>query len=247
MIPYGRYTLQQVIDEVIVRAGRHRTPENVDWYTLASYVYQGLEYAMMIALPLKEWAFTTTLQVTHQMLLDINFISPIRVMLSSNGGPPYREARRIDVKEWFTIQDPERKQIWNQSTYDNPTYMIWGRVLYLHPSNTWDYNVVGAVSGFMDCYMIPPRIYSPNAQLRLPYEYEELVILLALEKVLYRTVDNAIMQEIASAIQKERMFVIEQYINRRQSQQRALESFVLPEVPLVPPAPVPGELPQRLI
>lgn len=247
MIAYNKYTLQQLIDEVIIRLGGHRSAENVDWLTLATYINQGLEETMMAVMPLKEWAFTTSIEVQHLDVLDVNFIAPIRVLVSKTGQPPYQEARRIDVKEWFTIQNTEQRQQWNQSTYENPTYMVWGRVLYLHPSTTWDPTIPTTISGIMDCYTIPPRVYTPNGTLLMPYEYEELIILLAVERVLSRTMDNELLGELTQAIQRERNNVIEQYMKRQHAQKRTLESFVEPVAPLVQPKPEAGELPNKLV
>ena len=124
MIAYSKYNIQQLFDEIMLRLGNHRSAENIYFVTVANYLNQAFEEAMITTLPLKDWAYTTSYTVSHLQTLDVRFISPVRVMLSVDGLPPYTEARRVDVREWFTILNRDLKQRWNQSTYQNPTYMI---------------------------------------------------------------------------------------------------------------------------
>ena len=249
MIPYSRMTAMQVFEEVLLRLGSIRNGANFDWGTFLHALNHTIDEVLMYTLPLKDWAYTSTIQVTDNMVLSPMFIEPIRVLLSAGGTPPYTEARRVDVREWSTIVNwQQNKHAWNQSNSIRPVYMIWGNVLYLHPTTMWGEPItVAQFAGMMDCYMYLPRITTGNQVVRIPYDFEELVIMNVMARLLFKLDDTQAMPELNAAIQSERQKLIALYMQRRQAEARVLESFVEPKLPLVPPQDTPGELPNRLV
>jgi len=248
MIQYNKYTVQQLFDEVILRLGENRNAENIDYLTVAYYLNEALEEIMINFYPIKDWAFFTTILVANQQFLSPRFIKHVRLLLSANGQPPYVEARKIDVREWYSIINRDMRQFWNMGTYDNPVYMIWGNVIYLYPTNFWNANdaTQGNVSGVLDCYMFPVRVFNPNSMLNIPYEFEELLLLLALEKVVTRILPMAQKPKYLQQITAQKSIFIQQYLSSRHAEKRHLASFVAPEVPLVPAPAEAGELQSRL-
>ena len=247
MVPYSRITLQQMFDEVIMRLGEHRNPENSDWSTFVRFINHARNEVQAMTVPIKDWAYFTSIQVTDRMVLSPSFIAPVRVMLSLTGAPPYKEARRVDVREWFTMLNADVKHRWNQGTIHNPLYMIWGRILYLYPSNMYS-NVGANYSGFMDCYQFPPDAVNPTDTLMIPYEYEELLIALAVDRFATKTSDPQLLSTLTSAVKTERAKTISQYMQKRRSAKRVLEEFVdANQTPFAKPRQEPGELSNRLI
>lgn len=248
MRQYSRMMAMDIFKEVILRLGKLRNAENIDWGTFVHALNHTIDEILMHTLPLKDWAYVNTIQVADAMPLGVMFIEPIRVLISATGQPPFIEARKVDVREWSTIVNwQQQRHSWNQSSPNNPVYMIWGNTMYLHPTTLWGEPVAATFSGLMDCYMYPPRITTQRQLINIPYDFEELLIMNVMMRLMFKLDNSNAIQELYVSMQTERQKVISQYMQRQQSAKRELESFVEPKAPLVPPQDTPGELPNRLV
>lgn len=254
MITYSSMTLGEVIDGMLSKAQRHRTNINVDWATLASYVNNAAKEIMVSTLPYKEWAHNNVLDVTHGTLLPQRYMSHIRCMLSEDGSPPYREARYVAPKEFYRVSDWYGQNKWAMASETRPVFTIWGEAnemnIYISPNDQWEtgtaptgYRYYGATySGKLECYMSPPLMASETDILPIPYEFEDLLQLSALARLLARTGDYSRLDNLQRRIMAERQMAIEMFFEKRRTLKRELESFTEPVPPLVPPPPEEGEL-----
>lgn len=270
MIAYSSLTLKQLIDEAVLRLGPNRTATNMDWLTMVKYANRAIREVMFITLPYKDWAYISTINVTHMMMLPQRFIKPVRVMLSEDGYAPYREARRVDVREYFGLTNWEARSHWTSATEIVPVYMIWGRhlnqqavgasattsdvTIYLAPNT--DYQTGDAPSGYvyntadwsgvMDCYLAPEDISGDSDIVNIPYEFEELVIYLAMKRFLARDAYPDMLKKVESMVMQEFTTVYPRYIEKRRTEKESLEEYQDPVQPIVGPDQAPGEVPYKL-
>lgn len=261
MINYSFMTLQQAYDYLMIRLANMRSDKNTDWSTAVTCINRAIREAMLAHLPYKEWTNNYTMVVTHRLPMPANFLSPIRVMLSIDGNPPYLEARAVNAREFQSINSWYNRNIWNQGINFKPSYTLWGEtintvrrtVIHLSPNADFEtgtaptghvYNGV-TVSGLMEYYAAPPFITLTTDILPIPYEVEELVILLALERLMSKSAELDEVTRMHILVEKEKSRLFNYFQEKERTSKRELTSFIEPTLPLVPSQPQPGELPSE--
>ena len=249
MIGYGQLTVADVFNEFLLRIGDVRKSENIDWGTFLHWLNHAVDEVLMQTLPLKDWAYTSTVSVVDGQFLSPLFIEPIRVLVSAGGIPPFVEARKVDVREWSTIVNfQQNKHSWNQSSSISPVYMIWGDTIFLHPTSRWGETTVATnFAGMMDCYMFPRRMALPTDAVLIPYDFEEMLYMSLLSKAMFKLDNTAALPELQRSMVAEKQRLIGQYGQRKHTEKRVLESFIEPKIPYIPATTTDGELPNKLV
>jgi hypothetical protein len=267
MITYSNMTLKRCYDLVMLKATSHRTPENLDWGTVVKYINRAWKEVLIKTLPYKDWAYKLTTTITHGGLLPVSYLKGIRVLVSPTGNPPFTEARYVDAREYFTLSNWQRKQQWNACTVQNPIYTLWGHLpvapntdnqaevsIFLAPNTDHQTGVAPAgfsyetnnMAGIMEYYGIPIDLTTDGDILPVPYEFENLVVLLTLIRVFSKTADTNLMQSLQQQIGAETQKLLELYTEFKVNTKRELDSFVEPVPPFAPGVQDKGEIPNNL-
>lgn len=250
MIGYRNSTLKELITQLLIRAKQHRVAENIDYETCRIFVNRAVRDVVSKTWAFKRWAYINRIPVADGVLLPQDYIQTVRVILH-NGDNDYKDARKADVKEFWTVTDVNRGNLWNVSSNMNPIFMIWGAVdlnayttpappdtrIWIRPIN---------YTGFMDCIMYPPEMVQDTDVCLIPYDYEELVIYYALLRLLYKLNSLTIISMIEPILQAELAKVQFAAAAEATTTKRELDSFVEPLSPFVPTPQPEGELPQVL-
>lgn len=256
MIQYSPMTLQQAVDEVFLRVSQHRTEVNLDFQTVVMFINRAIRKVTVEMLPYKDWAFTSTIAVTNGSPLPINFIKPVRVLLSAGGSPPYAEARKVSPREYYSLTNWYTKQSWNAANTSFPIYTIWGpraatvntapvqstRFIYMGPYTNaiWgnqtgtpptgsSYYAGAELSGICDCYLSPLDLVNPGDLLPIPYEGEAMVILDAVTRVFAKTGPADKLQYFQGLAMKEQTTLRELFAVKRQTDRANLEAPLDPQ------------------
>lgn len=222
----------KLVEEVVFRATHFRSEVNLDYYTIANMANHSIYELMTKTLPYKDWAYITTISVHNAMLLPREFLRPIRVVLDNNGRNV--EARYSTPLEVARVEDGSMGVVHNFALGLQPVYTLWGGesndpnyeqpqlYIYLYPET---------LQGVMDCYVAPAFNYDENYQVPIPYEYEELVILSTLWRVLQRLglsqESNIVFQSIAKTYQEQ----IAKLAEKKMTEAMNLDKFVFPVPP----------------
>ena len=250
MINYSQTTYQDVIDEVIFRLSKYRVAENFDTGTIENCLNRAVQSVYIKTLPYKDWAYKARINVINGTWLTERFVKHERVLLSVSGNAPYQEARYASPQEYFTVTDWSNNQIWNTSSVDNPVFTIYGNTIYCSPTLTPQVDPItsNSVSGFIECYLIPNKQLNNTAVLPIPFEYEELVVLETLLRLIDKVGDRALLWTISGRISDIEQNSSVSFGQHKYTEKRELESFVSDEeTPFRPPSPVQGELPKELV
>lgn len=265
MIGYSFMTLQQVYDDVIGRLDTHRIAENVDFSTIRRYVNRAIREIVALTLPYKDWAYVQTLDVQHRTILPQRFIKHVRVLLSADGQSPYNEARFVAPREFYTTTDWSRGNQLNRASLERPVFTIWAaqdvgdtgsRLRILLSPNT-EYQTGTAPTGYqyytdnvrgkMECYLAPADLVNGGESLPVPYEYEEIIILLTLMRVYAKTAQPELLQQIQGTLALQRQAILQRYSEKKRTEKRELDSFVEPVIPLVSSPGQEGEASKDLL
>lgn len=252
-IQYSPKTLQQATDQVMLLASQHKTAINLDWQTAALFVNRAVREVVSKTLPYKDWSDISTVTVTNGGLLPANFIRPIRLLVSAGGEPPFREARFVDVEDFFSLSNWYRKQSLNAASTLFPIYTLWGPRdiavntpaaqstlrIYIAPyTNSLFTNETGTapagysyytgteLSGQLDCYLLPTDLTNPASVLPVSYEYEGLVIMYALMRVYAKIENYAKLQEVQKQSTEEQMRLRKEFMEKRDKERETLEALL---------------------
>lgn len=255
MIQYSPLTLQQAVDEVMLRVSEHRTEVNLDWQTIVMFINRAIREVTIGMLPYKSWGFTSTIGVNNGQPLPINFIKPVRVLLSAGGAPPYREARRVSPRELHSLTNWYNKQSFNAASSLWPVYTIWGprsatvnqtpvqsaRFMYMGPYTNsifgnqtgtaptgYSYYTGSEMAGICDCYMSPRDLVNPTDLLPIPYEGEQIVILSAITRVFVKTGPADKLAYFQGLATKEQASLREQFAVRKRNEKIDFEALLDP-------------------
>lgn len=275
MITYTNRTLREVYDEVIVRMGQHRTTENTDWETVVKFINNAINEVLVKTLPYKDWAFVRTIPIANLTVLPVEFIRPIRVMLQRNENSPFIEARHVAPREYFSLIDWHKQQLWNQAIHFVPLYTIWGgidlvtaglppippvittpqnTVIHIFP-NTAYYTGAPPVGytyhnydlqGFMEYYGSHIFLTNDTDIIPLPYELEDLLVNCTLLRIFAKTANAMQVQFIQSLIVPEILRIQAMYQEKRRTERRELDNFIEPVVPTIPAPPDQGEFRSKM-
>lgn len=250
MIAYRNSTLSEMITGVLVKAKQHRVAENIDYETVRIFVNRAVREVVTRTWSFKRWGYYGSIPVVNGSLLPQEYIKFMRVILH-NGDNIYKEARYADVKEFWTVTDINRGNAWNVRSDLSPIFTIWGNVdinpynaptapdtrIWIRPTN---------YVGVLDCYMYPPELINDNDVVQIPYDFEELVLNLALVRLLYKLNSFSVIAAIEPAIQEEMKRITTAAQTSDYTEKRELDAFVDPIAPYVPKPQVDGEMKQVL-
>ena len=248
MIAYSNMTIKRAYEEIVLRAGQHRTGINYDWDSIVMFINRAIREVMLTTLPYKDWAYTTRLAVADTTILPQRFLKKIRVLLSASGTAPYDEAREMSIREFWTITDLSgRQHAWNRSVPDMPTYMLWAEQdadgisrlrIEVSPSGH---------SGIMECYVCPADLTADADVIPIPYEFEDMVILLAMSRLFAKTDDMQFVMTLQQQIGQEKNRLLSLFEEKRLTEKRELDNFVEPAIPVIQPEKTPGEASQDIV
>lgn len=243
MIQYSPITLEEAVNEVLLRLGQFRTATNLDRQTVELFVNKSRREVLIKTLPYKDWGYITHVPIQHLGVqgqaggVPRNFIRMVRVVL--NGLGLNAEARYADPREFFTLSDIRSGQRWNQATYRNPVYTLWGGdytttrglVFYAAPFATY-IPAVGAIaqvgvsnlSGTAECYCGYDDVTQPTDRLRIPAEFENLVVTGAVARCLQKLGETARLVEVQKKSMDEQMRLRSLFAEKTETERIGLES-----------------------
>ena len=250
MIGYRNSNLKELITQLLIRAKQHRVAENIDYETCRIFINRAIRDVVSKTWSFKRWAYINRISVADGVALPQDYIQTVRVILH-NGDNDYKDARKADVKEFWTVTDVNRGNLWNVSSNMNPVFMIWGMVdlnAYTTPTPPDTRILIRPINytGFMDCIMYPAPLVNDTDVCLIPYDYEELVIYYALIRLLYKLNNLTVLSMIEPILQNELSKIQFAAAAETATTQRELDSFVEPLSPFIPAPQPEGELPQVL-
>ena len=253
MIAYSPLTYIDVIDKVLYRLNRHREVENVSHTFLLNMVHRAVQAVYCKILPYKDWALRTQISISNGQWLTENLMGIERVMVSTTALPQMKEARRAAPQEFYTVTAQNGGQIWNRASIDRPVYCIYGNCIYIAPvinpvgGDPVDPTTTG-MTGMLDCYMAPNNNITFFNNIPIPAEFEEYLILEAMQRVLFKTSDKAQLYSTIGYLNNVEEMSMNTYMQHKITAKQTLEDFVSQEEsPFRPPSTVPGALPKRLV
>lgn len=229
MIIYSSMTLKQAVDEVMLRIAKLTTSANFDYQLAVMYLNRARRDAMATSLPFKDWSYVKSVAITNSTELPQDFMMVARVILKDPAAEDYREARRLDPKEWWTMTNTHRPHSWNGANNLNPVYTIWGSDDV--STETWNSKGLVAkvgpstVTGFMEYYAEYGDMSADTDTLNVPYEYENLVIMMAIERIYSKLGETAKGQSVYQEWQQGIMSLRKQLIAKRQSEALNVQSL----------------------
>lgn len=226
-------TLKQATDEIMVRISKLTTSSNFDYLLATMYLNRARREVMSMSLPFKDWAYTKTgFAVSNNTELPQDYTGIIRVMLKDPAAQYYQEARRVEPKEWWTLTNTVRPHSWNGASNLNPIYTIWGSddVSTTNWSNKGLIMMVApsTVVGFIDYQAEYGDMTNDTDVLNVPYEFENMVIMMALERIYQKLAETEKGMANYKVYQTALMDTRRQLIAKRQTQAINLQTQTSP-------------------
>ncbi|KKN79174.1 hypothetical protein LCGC14_0341910 [marine sediment metagenome] len=254
MVSYSNITLGEVFHEVISAINKYRSGMNIDYTTITNFVNRAVIEVVTKTLPFKDWAYVSSVNVTNQMQLPVNYLKYQRVLLSEDGDYPYQEARYVDIREYYTLTNWLNGHSWNRSSEEKPVFTIWGTglrpTIFLAPNTDYQtgiqpsghiYDTIN-VSGILEYHPSPDKVSLATDRLPIPYEFEDMVILSTIMRMYAKIGASQLLQNTQMKFIEETSKISELFVEKRRTEKRELDSFVEPVVPLVAASEEPGEL-----
>ena len=258
MRQYSQMTFNKLYHKIIARLGDHRTHENVDKETIRKQVNLAAKELLTYTLPFRDYAYITTLAVSHDSALPQDFISPVRVLCSLSGSSPYVEARYVDPREFSKVTNWSQRQDWNKANSNQPIFTVWGQVdgtgqtnLVVKLGPNLDYITgsappgytypTGNVSGILEYYAQAADVVLDTDLIPVPYEYEDLVFLMALERMYVICSVKDKLLHLHQQVAEKKSSLYESLRSKEFTSERELDNFTEPVIPFVSPSPSEGE------
>lgn len=231
MITYSPLTQGKLIESVISKVGKFRNNVNIDYYTLAIMAYHAQNEIMTLTIPYKDWAYVTTTAITNGTVLPRTFHKQIRVILSSLNNI---EARYATPMEYFKTTNSGI--IWSNAYNIQPVYTLWGLqdntgqlneaqiVIYVSPSTA---------TGIIEYYNFPAFTDNANSVVNIPYEFENLLVLSTLQRIMHKLGDKEKIQELQKEILTERNKISKLLLEKKRTAKREIDVYVSPDSPIV--------------
>lgn len=249
MINYQNRTYRDIHDEIILRLSDYMSTENIDTHSVMIAINRAIQTVYVRTLPFKDWAYKSIVQVSTGTWLTERFVKPERVLLSKTGAAPYKEARYASPTEFFTTTSWEHQATWNQASLDSPIFTIYGNTIYTAPCDFQEDPIQdnSSVQGILEGYFVPDMNFVLDRAIPIPYEYEEIVVVEAMLRVLYKTGERSSIYTLFGLINKLEANNMESNKMATYTAKRELQTFVSEEeTPFRPPMPLQGELPKQL-
>jgi hypothetical protein len=260
-------TLGDVYNEALIRLGHQRDSYNIDWGSIVKFVNNAVREVVAKTLPYKDYAYISTMQATDRTLLPPEYLSFVRLLSSTTGLPPFIEARYVAPKEYFSLSNWMQTQIWNQGSPNRPIFTIFGGIrnvltltpqlwLYMFP-NTNEHNPASTapqgytyttsnVQGWLEFYRMPDEVVLDADVIRVPYEFEDLVVLSTLSRIFAKTQRTDMLMDNQKKVIEESQRIGQLFMAKQKTEKRQLDNFAEPVVPFVDVPPQEGELSKSL-
>lgn len=220
MITYSSMTLKQAIDEIMLRVRKLSTSVNFDRQLATMYLNRARRTAMAISLPTKDWAYVKSVAIANGTELPQDFVRPLRVMLKDPGATEFTSARKLAPEEWWTLTNSHRPHSFVAATNSYPVFTLWGS----DDSSVSAWNAKGlvikvapsTVTGTLEYYAEYADMSLETDTLNVPYEIENLVILLALSSIYQKVGEQAKAVETYKQYQQGIMEIRQNDIKMRQ-------------------------------
>lgn len=260
-------TAQYLYHEFLFRIEKHKTPENISYETALMYINSAIKELYTMLLPYKEFAYHTSLNISHNFIIPRNFYKPIRLLADSmnyqfpdNQG--LVEAKFVTPYEYYTFTNWHNRHSFNRATTMTPYYTIWNSGIF--PINDPSQKVPDSliikiapnadlsnpewsmdINGVLEFYALPPDLFSPSDQMDLPVFYEEFVLNISVSRYMIKALnlqveDNYKLIKQLKADMIKKLQIVDYNIKRE------LDNFFEPMLPYKMIAPLPGELPKQL-
>jgi len=232
MIQYSSMTLRQATDEIMLRVRKLSTSVNFDTQLASMYISEARRMAMAMSLPFKDYAYIKTFAVSNGVELPQDFVCEVRTLLKDPSVDEYSEARKADVREWWTLTNTVRPHSFNNATLNYPAYTIWGS----DDSDAAVWNSKGMVVlvaptttvGIIEYYAEYGDMVLDTETLNVPYEFENLIILLALVSIYAKIGEPNRAVETYKSYQEGIMKIRLNEIARRNTETHNIQSLALP-------------------
>ena len=221
-IAYSNITLKQIYDEVILRLAHHRNEVNVDFLFVARMINRAIKEIIAWTLPYKDWSYVSDIVVSNGSGLGRSYIKFINVLLSTDGATDLRDARYADATEFNSLTNAYTAHSWNLALEFDPIFTIWSEGTQ---SELKIYTAPSTFSGIMQAYYFPSDYYSPTDVLPIPYEYEDLLVSNALQRILLKTTNIVTASQLTKFIERDKMKIIQQFIEKKKTEEVELRSF----------------------
>jgi hypothetical protein len=245
MIQYSKMTLRRVVDDVMIRLNKHRSAVNMDWDTVIRAVNHSVKEVASLIMPYDGESFIRRMDVVNGTSMPREFVRRSRLLVERETDV-YDEARYVDIKEYFNLTNSINVHDFNHSYDYAGIYAFWGEEatstatdfrIHIHPVT---------LTGVLDYYAMPVLLTAETDVVPIPEEYMEIVIFSAMQRIYARTAQHSQITEVQKRMAMERQKIYELYINKRKQEDRELDSFVEPVIPLVGTRPSEGEVPKKL-
>lgn len=252
MIAYKYPTYGDIVEEVMYRLGSHISGMNTDTETIIIMVNRSIQEIYSKILPYRDWAIRSQLDIKNGDWLTENYKSIERVVVYDSDVSEQREARRVAVKEFYSLAMDTNWQLWNRCNNDRPIYTIYGNKIYIAPLLNGAYGDPTAdgadgKKAIVDCYMVPVFTENLDDKLLLPAEFKELIVLSAMNRILFKTSDRSQLYTIFGQINNIEMDLYNAYKQHTVTQKQTLDTFVgADETPFRPPTTIANELQKRV-
>lgn len=252
MIAYKIPTYGDIVEEVTYRLGSHIANMNTDTETIIIMVNRSIQEIYSKILPYKDWSIRSQLSIKNGDWLTENYKSIERVVVYDDNILEQREARHVAVKEFYSLAIDTNWQIWNKCNNDRPIYTIYGNKLYIAPLLNGIYgdptdDGVSGKNAIVDCYIVPVFTENMTDKMLLPVEFKELIVLSAMNRILFKTSDRSQLYTLFGAMNNLESDLFNAYRQHGVTQKQTLDTFVgADETPFKQPTTISNELQKRL-
>lgn len=250
--------VREVIDIIQDQLSLYEDRTKVDGKTIWRFLNNARREVFSRMLPVKEQGFTKVVQLGHGSPLPADFSRVIRVYATTSVG--IVECRQADPREWWDVTNPVRQKSFTSGNARSPVYCLWGEILTggrvsrldntlgILPLTLTDPNrdkvffyISPSVSATMEYngnYADLPVDVNGNPDLgvsiQVPYEYEELVLLLTKWRCFLKVMDKAKWISLNQTMMSEEQRLRKAFIAREQTKSQELLTLIAPQPSVTP-------------
>ena len=262
-VNYSSMTVREAVDRVMDKVSMFETGTKLDYKTVWMFLNRARREIFARILPYKDYAFITNTASAHGTRMPADFSRVVRV-ISQDGSNEYVEARQAAPQDWWRVTNTVRPHSYNHATLGSPVYVLWGELimgtnvantdnsLALAPNtNNADrvvlYHRPTTMTLFVEYYGsygdLPVNGAGDpvdTATLNIPYEYENLCILMTLWRCYGRLQDKNRLMDTYKQVLQEEQRLAKVYTVKKQTEAITMQSLLNPEPSNVPAATVGG-------
>lgn len=233
MITYSPMTLHDLYNICMLRLEKFYNGVNVDFATFTTIANRSIKSVVSRTLPYRSWAYTNVAYLRDGETIPANYLGRITVMYSGWGEKV--EARYAHPAEYFSFAYRSSTAPnhysgtfnWNEAQPFQPVYTIWGNsdVLKLY---IYGLHHTTAQIRFK-YYGMPDIITNPLDLLPIPNEYNVLLVLETLSRILFKVGNQndaqTLYKQLQDSVQAVAKNVIELKKNKEAEKERSQTVF----------------------